>query len=76
VYLSQQAQAVCGISSVTWRFRASDGSRVDMKSGLRELTALSVLAAFFVVSRGLTMTRFSPLGASAMTIIEAIGRLR
>jgi hypothetical protein len=34
----QQAQASRGISTVTLRFRASDGSSVDMKSGLRELT--------------------------------------
>ena len=43
---SRQAQAGCGISTVTLRFRASDGSSVDMKAGLRELTALSLLAAF------------------------------
>src|SRR6516165_597819 len=30
-------------STVTLRFRASDSSRVDMKAGLRELTALSLL---------------------------------
>src|SRR5438132_1279556 len=33
------------MSSVTFRFRASDGSG-DMKPGVRELTALSLLTAF------------------------------
>ena len=46
VLASRQVQAGRGISTVTLRFRASDGSSVDMKSGLRELTALSLLAAF------------------------------
>ena len=62
---SREAQAGCGISTVTLRFRASDGSSVDMKSGLRELTALSLLAAFGVVLRGFTITRFSPLFLAA-----------
>jgi hypothetical protein len=62
----RQAQAGRGISTVTLRFRASDGSSVDMKSGLRELTALSLLAAFCC---GLTWahdnTFFSPLFLAA-----------
>jgi hypothetical protein len=61
------------------RFRPQDGSTVDMKSGLRELTALSLLAAFCC---GLEWahddTFFAAVfgGASAMTIIEAIRRSR
>ena len=47
------------------RFRPQDGSTVDMKSGLRELTALSLLGAFCCGLRGLTMTRFSPLFLAA-----------
>jgi hypothetical protein len=79
VHLSRQAQTGCGISSVTLRFRASDGSGADMKSGLRELTVLSLLAAFCC---GLAWahddTFFAAVfgGASAMTINEAIRGLR
>ena len=75
----RQAQAGRGISTVTLRFRASDGSSVDMKSGLRELTALSLLAAFcFGLAWAHDDTVFAAVfgSATAITIIEAIRRLR
>ncbi len=68
-----------GISSATLRLRASDGSSVDMKSDLPELTALSLLAAFccgLAWARGDTFFAVVFSGASAMTIIEAIRGLR
>jgi hypothetical protein len=76
---SRQAQADYGISTVTLRFRASDGSSVDMKAGLRELTALSLLAAFsFDLAWAHDDTVFAAVfgSATAITIIEAIRRSR
>jgi hypothetical protein len=62
-----------------FRSRASDGSGADMKSGLRELTALSLLAAF---GCGLAWahddTFFAAVfgGTTALTIVETIRCLR
>jgi hypothetical protein len=61
------------------RFRALDGSSVDMKSGLPELIALSLLAAFCCgLAWAHDETFFAAVfgSASAMTIITAIRRLR
>jgi hypothetical protein len=66
---------------VSWQFklasRPQDGSSVDMKSGLRELTELSLLAACccgLAWAHGDTFFATVFGGASAMTIIEAIRR--
>jgi hypothetical protein len=61
------------------RFRASDVSNMDMKSGLRELTALSLLSALcFGLACAHDDTFFAAIfgGASAITIIEAVRGLR
>jgi len=66
------------MSSVTFRFRASDGSG-DMKPGVRELTALSLLTAFCCgLAWAHADTFFAAVfgGATALTIIEVIRRLR
>jgi hypothetical protein len=59
------------------RFHAPDGSSADMKAGLRELTALSLLAAFcFGLAWAHDDMFFAAVfgSATAITIIEAIRR--
>ena len=66
-----------GMSRVTFRFHASDGSG-DMKPGVRELTALFLLSGFCC---GLAWAHADTFfvavfgAATALTIIEVIRRL-